>query len=83
MSKKLEALASAMNECYTTRDDFINENAYQWGRTGKDQIFTNGDEYFAIGKKAPKTEVGKPWVPHKDQFWAEKLGMTIWVSERA
>lgn len=82
MSKKLEAIASAMGECYETRSSFMAEFCYQYGRTGADRIFTDGRDYYAISKRAPKTECGQPWVPHNDQFWAEKLGLTLWVSKQ-
>ena len=81
MSKKLEALAASMQQCYDSRLAFVNEYAYQYGRTGKDAIYTDGVDYYAISKNAPKFEAGKPWKPHPDQFWAQKLNTTVWVSE--
>lgn len=79
MSKKLEAIAATMGECYDSRNSFIADFAYHPGHTGTDRIFTNGSRYFAIGKRAPKTECGPSWEKHPDQFWAEKLELTVWV----
>lgn len=80
MSKKLVALASTMNACYESRQQFINEYCYQHGHTGRDTVFTDGNHYFAIGKRKPAHECGLTWEPHPDQFWAAKLGLTVWFS---
>lgn len=80
MSKKLIALASAMNECYETRNQFINDFSYHFGRTGRDSIFTNGNDYYAISKRKPTYECGKSWEPHPDQFWTKDLDTIIWIS---
>jgi hypothetical protein len=82
MSKKLEALAATMQQCYDSRSSFMNEFAYHYGRTGQDTIYTDGCDYYAIGKRTPTWVVGKPWEPHPDQFWAHKLDMTVWVSKQ-
>jgi hypothetical protein len=81
MSKKYEAIASAMGECYESRTAFLAEFSYHYGRTGADRIFTDGRDYYAISKRAPKTQCGQPWEAHKDQFLAEKLGLILWVSK--
>jgi hypothetical protein len=80
MSKKFEALAATLNMDYDSAAAFVREYAYQPGRH-PDKVFTRGGDYYVISKKMPKSDVGGPWYPIKDQFWAEKLGLTIWVSE--
>lgn len=80
MSKRLEALAVGMGECYESRREFINEFQYQPGRTGNESIFTDGTNYFAIQKRKPRFDVGVEWVPHADQFWANRLKLVFWVA---
>lgn len=80
MSKKLLALASTMGVEYESGPKFKTEYQYQATRTGKEQIFDDGRYYYAIQKKAPVYDVGV-WRRHEDQFWAEKLGLTVWVAE--
>jgi hypothetical protein len=80
MSKKFEALAATLNMDYDSAPAFFREYAYQPGRH-PDKVFTNGNDYFVISKKIPKSDVGGSWHPIKDQFWAEKLGLTIWTSK--
>lgn len=82
MSKKLIALASAMNAEYETGPKFRTEYQYQATRTGREQIFENGGRYFAIQKRKPVTDCGK-WEKHPDQFWVvgHGLDLTIWVAD--
>lgn len=80
MSKRLEALATAMGECYESRREFINDFQYQFGRTGSEAIFTDGTDYYAIQKRQPRFDVGVEWVPHAEQFWAASLGLVLWVA---
>ena len=81
MSKRLEAIAAAMGECYESRREFANEFQYQFGRTGREAIFTDGTDYYAIQKRQPRFDVGAAWAPHADQFWATRLGLVLWVAK--
>ena len=77
---KLEALASTMGENYEGPKAFRDEYGYQLGHTGPETIFCTGRRYWAIQKRQPKFEASHEWRKHPDQFWAEKVGLTVWVS---
>lgn len=81
MSKAVKVIANTLDLSYDTEKEFKNEYQYQPTRTAQ-PIFTNGTDYFAIGAKQPKDEVGQPWKLHSDQFWAEKNDTKLWVSEK-
>lgn len=80
MSKSVKVLANTLNLSYDTEREFKDEYAYQPSRTTR-LIITDGADYYAIGKKPPIDDLGKPWVPFKDQFWAEQNDTVLWVSE--
>ena len=65
---------------FSTDSHGFEEYRYQPTRTSR-AIYVIGDNYYAVGKKPPKDEVGEPWTKHSDQFWAEKYGTVLWVSE--
>lgn len=77
---KYEALAGSMNQCYEGRKAFLTEFAYHYGHTGRETIFHDGNRYWAISKTKPKYDVGREWAAHSDQFWPEKIGLTVWVA---
>jgi hypothetical protein len=52
---------------------------YQPTRTTR-AIYAIGDGYYAVGKSAPKDEVGNPWELAKDQCWAGQNGTKLWYS---
>jgi hypothetical protein len=85
MTKKLLALASAMQVEFETGPKFRSEYQYQSTRTGAEEIFEDGGEYYCIQKERPRTEVDGAWVRHPDQMWVEFYkcppGLTIWVSD--
>lgn len=58
----------------------VSEYRYKATRTSR-AIYSIGDAYFAVGTTPPADDVGEPWVPHSDQFWAQKAGTTLWVSK--
>jgi len=80
MSKRLEAIAAGMGECYGSRREFVNEFQYQPGQTGTESIFTDGTDYYAIQKRMPRFDAGAAWEPHPDQYWAKLLGLTLGVA---
>lgn len=53
---------------------------YQPTRTMR-AIFVIGNDYYAVGKKKPADEVGQPWQPYKDQWYAERHGTVLWESK--
>lgn len=53
---------------------------YQPTRT-RQAIYAVGNRYLAVGKREPKDDVGGPWQRHTDQFFAERAGTVLWVSE--
>lgn len=59
---------------------FNNEYRYQPTRHVA-AIYTDGNDYYAVGKRRPKDVVGEDWTPWTDQFWAAKEGTTLWVSK--
>lgn len=58
---------------------FNNEYQYQPGRTKK-PVYVVGDDYFCVSKSKPTDDVGGPWEPYGDQFWAKEKGTILWVS---
>ena len=64
---------------FGTDSSGFEEYRYQPTRTSR-AIYTLGD-YYAVGKTAPKDDVGQPWEKHPDQFWAEKYNTVLWVSK--
>ena len=79
MSAAVKVIAGTLGLSYDTEREFIDEYAYQPTRTSR-LIFTDGNDYYAVGKKPPKDEVGQPWQPHADQFWAQQYNTVIWRS---
>jgi hypothetical protein len=43
-------------------------------------IYAIGNDYWTASKTKPTWE-GLKWVAHKDQFWAEQAGTTIWKAD--
>lgn len=58
---------------------FEGDYRYQPTRTSR-AIYAIGDDYFAVGKTAPKDEVGQPWIKHQDQVFAQQYGTTLWMA---
>lgn len=79
MSKANLVIANTLNLDYESSRAFENEYRYQ-PSLHKAAIYTNGADYYAATKAAPKDVVGKPWVKWPDQFWAQKSGLIMWVS---
>jgi hypothetical protein len=77
---KLEAIAATLGLEYESSQHFKSEYQYQSTRTKK-QIFTTGGDYFCMSRAKPTDEVGGDWMPHTDQFWAEKAGSKLWISK--
>ena len=65
---------------FSTDCSGFEEYRYQPTRTSR-AIYTLGNDYYAVGKTAPKDEVGQPWEKHSDQFWAERYNTILWVSK--
>ena len=84
MTRKLLALASAMQVDFESGPKFRTEYQYQSTRTAE-EIFNTGGSYFCIQKNKPTTEVDGAWVKHPDQFWVAfykcPAGLTIWMSD--
>lgn len=78
--KAAEVIAGTIGLDYESDRQFKDEYQYQPSRTTR-PIFTDGTNYYAIGKKPPTDDCGKPWVPFKDQFWAQQKDTILWVSE--
>lgn len=58
----------------------VTDCRYQPTRTTK-AIYSIDSQYFAVGKNAPKDEVGGKWRQHRDQFFAEKHSTVLWVCD--
>jgi hypothetical protein len=55
---------------------------YRYQRYTAPAVYLVGDCYFAVYKTKPKhSDVGADWHPHPDQFWADRAGTTVWVSQ--
>jgi hypothetical protein len=58
----------------------VSDYRYQPTRTSR-AIYAIGDSYFAVGKTPPGDDLGEPWEPHSDQFWATKAATVLWRAD--
>lgn len=54
---------------------------YRYQRYTSPAVYAVGEQYFCVCKNAPSHKVGGAWQKHKDQFFAERAGSVIWVSQ--
>lgn len=55
----------------------VGEYEYQPGRFSK-PVFSIGSDYFSVGSLKPTADVGGPWEPYSDQFFAAQAGTILW-----
>lgn len=58
----------------------INEmKEYEYQKYIAPKVYSIGDSYYAVSKTKPKhKDVGKDWIEHKDQFFAQKENTILW-----
>lgn len=81
-NETIDVVANTLGWEITTYREFKNEYLYQPTKTKK-MIFNDGGAYYCVSKTKPTDEVGQEWTPARDQFWAEKAGTILWISEVA
>lgn len=77
--KAVEVVSNTLSVELESTRQFIREYSYQHGHYSPIVFNFGGMEYYAVGKRKPTSDFEGEWVLHKDQFFAEKYGTTLWV----